>query len=76
MALDLKPGHKNASVLFMATPDSTGDMDPSLVLDNDAIVIDETFVAGSENGFMLRRDAKEESWACTLRGGRAVLRWT
>jgi hypothetical protein len=67
--------HGNAAVLFIATPDSL-DMAPSPVLDSDVMVIDGTFVAGSENGFTLRRGAKEDSWSCTLPGGRALLRLT
>jgi hypothetical protein len=73
--LDLEPIHGNAAVLFMATPDSL-DMAPSPVLDSDVMVIDGTFVAGSENGFTLRRGTKEDSWSCTLPGGRALLRLT
>lgn len=76
VTLNLEPTHGNASISFIATPDSIGDEPPSSVLDNDVLVIDGNFVAGSENGFMLRRAAKEESWSCTLPGGRARLRWT
>ena len=68
--------HKNRSVIFMATPDSIDDMVPPLVIDGDVMSIDSSFVAGSENGFTLRRSAKEESWSCALPGGRALLSWT
>lgn len=66
----------NTSISFIATPDSFSDGPPSSVLENDVLVIDGNFVAGSENGFMLRRGAKEEGWTCTLPGGQARLRWT
>ncbi|KAG2130666.1 uncharacterized protein EDB93DRAFT_1179731 [Suillus bovinus] len=73
--LNLKPTHENTSISFIATPDSLGDGPPSSVLDNDVLVIDGNFIAGSENGFMLRRGVREEGWTCTLPGGQACLRW-
>lgn len=76
MTSDFEPTHGNATLSFMTTPDSIDDMTSSLVLDSDVMVIDGMFVAGSENGFTLRRGVKEESWSCTLPGGRALLRWT
>ncbi|KAG2131817.1 hypothetical protein DEU56DRAFT_813472 [Suillus clintonianus] len=74
-ALNLEPTHRNASISLIATPDSIGGEPPSSVLENDVLVVDGNFIAGSENGFVLRRDAKEESWPCTLPGGRARLCW-
>ncbi|KAG1797877.1 uncharacterized protein HD556DRAFT_1355738 [Suillus plorans] len=76
VTLNLEPTHGNTSISFIATPDSFSDGPPSSALDNDVLVIDGNFVAGSENGFMLRRGAKEEGWICTLPGGQACLRWT
>lgn len=76
VTLNLEPTHGNTSISFIAIPDSFGDGPPSSALDNDVLVIDGNFVAGSENGFMLRRGAKEEGWICTLPGGQACLRWT
>ncbi|KAG1743215.1 uncharacterized protein EDB91DRAFT_1126270 [Suillus paluster] len=76
IALNLESTHGNASLSFIATPDCIGDEPPSPVLDTDVLVIDGIFVAGSENGFTLRRGAKEESWSCKLPGGRARLHWT
>lgn len=64
VALNLDPVHKNASVLFMATPDFTDDMAPSLVLNSDVMVIDDTFVAGSENRFTLRGAPKKTPVRC------------
>lgn len=74
--LNLDPTHGNTSISFIVTPDSFGDELPSSVLDNDSLIIDGNFVSGSENGFMLRRGAKEEGWTCTLPGGQARLRRT
>ncbi|KAG0704823.1 hypothetical protein DFH29DRAFT_909971 [Suillus ampliporus] len=76
VVLNLEPTHGNTSISFIATPDCISDGPPSPVLDKDVLVIDRNFVAGSENGFTLRRGAKEDSWSCTLPGGRAGLRWT
>jgi len=65
----------NTSISFIATPDSFGDGPPSSAFDNDVLILDGKFVAGSENGFMLRRGIQEEGWTCTLPGGQACLRW-
>jgi hypothetical protein len=43
--------------------------------DNDDVtVLEDTFVAGSENGFMLRRGA-EATWTCIAPGAQARLTW-
>ncbi|KAG1763056.1 hypothetical protein EDD22DRAFT_889033 [Suillus occidentalis] len=74
--LNSGPTLENTSISLIATPDSFGDGRPSSVLENDVLVIDGIFIAGSENGFILRRGTKEEGWTCTLPGGQASLRWT
>lgn len=76
VAQNSEPTHGNTSISFIVTPDSFGNGRPSSVLENDVLVIDGNFIAGSENGFMLRRGTKEEGWTCTLPGGQASLRWS
>jgi len=41
---------------------------------DDVTVLEDTFVAASENGFMLRRGG-EVTWTCTAPGAQASLTW-
>lgn len=42
--------------------------------DDDVVVLEDTFVAESENGFMLSREG-EATWTCIAPGAQARLTW-
>jgi hypothetical protein len=67
----------NKTLAFVAAP-QVGDHAAVLVEegdnDDEVTVLEDTFVAASENGFMLRR-GDEATWTCIAPGAQARLTW-
>ncbi|KAF8258886.1 hypothetical protein EI94DRAFT_1669339 [Lactarius quietus] len=62
------------TLAFVASPQVGHDMVEEVGSEDDVTVLQDTFVAASENGFMLSRGS-EPTWTCVAPGAQARLTW-
>lgn len=69
------PNHATKTLAFVASPQVGDGAAPFVEGDDDGVtVLKDTFVAASENGFMLRRGG-EMTWTCIALGAQVRLTW-
>ncbi|KAH0586480.1 hypothetical protein H2248_007712 [Termitomyces sp. 'cryptogamus'] len=68
--------HTKNGLEFSACSESLPDIVDEPESDGDLPLRTETsFIAGSENGFVLRRGQENDAWTCTVAGGSVLIEW-